>query len=67
MCLILLKVEQPTFTQAFSQACLASTSARVAFKWRHFLLASKTADCESPHDLLMSMTMDLAALCVMWR
>ena len=27
-------------------------------------LGKQTADCESPHDWLMSLTMDLAALCV---
>ena len=37
MCLLLLKVEQSAFTQAFSQACLGSTSARVAFKYPIFL------------------------------
>ena len=41
MCLLLLKVEQSAFTQAFSQACLASTSTRVAFKWPHLPLASR--------------------------
>ena len=41
ICLLLLKVEQSAFTQAFSQACLASTSAQVAFKWPHLPLASR--------------------------
>ena len=37
MCLLLLKVKQ----SAFSQAYLASTSAQVAFKWPHLPLASR--------------------------
>ena len=65
MSLLLLKVEQSAFIQAFF---MASTSARVAFKWPHLPLAGKqTAGCESPHDWLMSLAMDLAALCDMWR
>ena len=30
-------------------------------------LGKQTADCNSPHDWLMSLTMDLTALCDMWR
>ena len=30
-------------------------------------LDKQTASCSSPHDWLMSMAMDLAALCDMWR
>ena len=41
MCLVLLKVEQSAFTQAFSQACLVFMSAWVAFKWLHLHLASR--------------------------
>ena len=62
MRLLLLKAEK----SAFSQACLASTSTRVAFKWPHLPLA-QTAGRESPHNWLMSLAMDLAALCDMWR
>ena len=31
------------------------------------LTSTETASCNSPHDLLMSLAMDLAALCDMWR
>ena len=41
MRLLLLKVEQSAFTQAFSQACLASTNARIAFKWPNLPLTSR--------------------------
>ena len=67
MRLILLKVKQSAFTQAFSQACVASMSAWVTFKWPPSSLGKQTANCKSPHDRLMSLAMDLAALRDMWR
>ena len=67
MCLMLLKVEQSVFTQASFQACLVSTSAWVAFKWFCLPLASRQPGCESPYDCLMSLAMDLATLCDVWR
>ena len=68
ICLLLLKVEQSAFTQAFSQACLASTSARVVFEWPHLPLASRQpAENHPRRDWLMSLTIDLAASCDMWR
>ena len=30
-------------------------------------LGKQTANCESPHNCLMSLAMDLVALCDMWR
>ena len=30
-------------------------------------LEKQTADCDSPHNWLVSLAMDLAALCDMWR
>ena len=75
MCLKMLKVGQSALIhvsviRTFSQASLMSMSARVAlnaptciFPWQE----AKIADCESPHDWLMSLAMDLAALCDMWR
>ena len=30
-------------------------------------LGKQTASCNLPHDWLMSLAMDLAALCEMWR
>ena len=44
-----------------SEASQRSMSAQVAFKWL-FTLDKQTAGCNSPHDWLMSLAMDLAAL-----
>ena len=41
MFLIQLKVEQSTFSEALSQACLTSTSAQLAFEWPNLPLASR--------------------------
>ena len=51
-----------------SEAYQMSTSAWVAFKWLHIPLASRQLDVRnSPHDWLISLAMDLAALCDMWK
>ena len=60
--LILLKVEQSAFTQASfsSLSCIYEYLGGLS-------LGKQTADCVSPHDWLMSVAMDLTALCDMWR
>ena len=40
-----------------------STSVRVTFKLLHIPLTSRQLGCNSPHDWLMSLAMDLTALC----
>ena len=71
MCLILLKVEQSAFTQAFSFSSLSDVHecSRMAFKWPHPLLASSGQPTMNHHMTawLMSLAMDLAALCDKWR
>ena len=62
MCLILLKIEQSTFTQAsfyLSDVYECSGGLQMAPS----SLGKQTADCESPHNWLMSLSMHLAALC----
>ena len=57
------------FLWLVSEPCQTSTSTRVAFKWLHIPLTSRQpAVISSPYDWLMSLTMDLAALCdnIMW-
>ena len=52
----------------FSEACQTFTSVRVAFtKIAPSPLDKQTASCNLLHDWLMSLAMDLAALCDMWR
>ena len=50
-----------------SEACQMSMSAWVVIKWFHLPLDKQTTGCNSPHDWLMILTMDLAALCDMRR
>ena len=58
----MMKVAQATF----AVACQTSTSAQVAFKWFH-IDDKQTDGCNSPNKWLMSLAMDLAALCDTWR
>ena len=51
----------------FSQKMTEMGKEKVAFKWLHILLVLQTAGCNSPHDWLMSLAMDLTVLCDMWR
>ena len=66
MCLILLKVEQSACTQGlflkpvWRPRVLGRPLNGPIFPWQ------ETADCESPYDWLMSLAMDLVALCYMW-
>ena len=71
MCLKILKVGQSALIHVirpFSQASLMSMSARVALNGPTCIfdsLGKQIADCESPHNWLMSLAMDLVALCDM--
>ena len=64
MCLIMLKVEQSAFTRASLPSlsdiheCLADLHQMATSS-----LGKQIAICDSPHDWLMSLDMDLAALC----
>ena len=44
-----------------------SMSVQVAFKMAAYPLDKQTVGCNLPHDWLMSLAMDLTALCDMWR
>ena len=50
-----------------SKACQTSLSAQVTFKMAPYSFDKQTASCNSPHDLLMSLAIDLFVLCDMWR
>ena len=67
MCLILLKVEQSTFTQASFSSLSDIHVCSAGLQMAQSSLGKKTAYCESPHDWLMSLSMDLTALCDIWR
>ena len=59
----MLKVAQVTFAM---EVCQMSTSAR-CLQMAPYPFHKQTASYNSPHDWLMSLTMDLAALSDMWR
>ena len=59
MCLILLKVEQSAFTQAFFSSLSAVHECLGNFYMAPSSLGKQTVDCESPHNWLMSLAMDL--------
>ena len=67
MCLLLLKVEKSAFTQAFFSSLFGIHECSGSLKIARSSFGKQTAGCESPHDWLMSLAMDLAALCDMWR
>ena len=66
-CLILLKVEQSAFTQASFSSLSGIHKCSGGLYMAPSSLDKQTADCESLHNWMMSLTMDLAALCDMWR
>ena len=66
-CLIMLKVDQSAFTQASFSSLLNVHEYSGGLQMALSSLDKETAGCNSPHDWLMSLTMDLAALCDMWR
>ena len=65
--MLVLKVAQAALLWLVSEACQTSMSIWVAFKWTPSRLDNQTASSSSPHDWLMSLAMDLAALCDMSR
>ena len=67
MCLILLKVEQSAFTRPFSQAYLASTSARVAFKYPHLPLTSRQPTVNHHTVTRLVDEFDHGFSCFMWH
>ena len=64
-----LKVSQAAFVLVVSEACQTSTtSAQVVFKSvAPSPLDKQRATCNLPHDWLMSLAMDVAPLCDIWR
>ena len=62
MCLLLLKVEQSAFTEAFFSSLSGIHKCSGSLKMVPSSFGKHTAGCESPHDCLMSLAMDLAAL-----
>ena len=64
MCLLLLKVEQSAFTQAFFSSLSGIHECSGSLEMAPSSFGKQTAGCESPHDWLMSLAMDLAAVCV---
>ena len=56
---------------AFAVACLRGLSdiheCMGHLQMAAYPLGKQTADCNSPHDWLISLAMDLTALCDMWR
>ena len=67
MCLILLKVEESAFTQASFLSLFDIHMCSGDLQMALSSLGKQTADCESSHNWLMSLSMDLAALCDIWR
>ena len=66
-CLILMKVEQSAFTQASFSSLSDIHECSGGLQMALSSLGKQTADYELPYDWLMSLAMDLAALCYMWR
>ena len=68
MCLIMVKVEQSALTQASRSFSLSDSHKYLGcLQMAPSSLDRQTTDCDSPHDWLMSLAMDLAALCDIWR
>ena len=65
--LILLKLEQSAFTEASFSRLSDIQECSGGLQMAPSSLGKQTADCESPHDWLMGLSMDLAALCDMRR
>ena len=66
MCLVLLKFEQSTITQASFSSLSNIHECSGCLQMAPSSLDKQIANCDSPQDWLMSLTMDLAALCDMW-
>ena len=67
MCLILLKVEQSAFTQAFFSSLSDINKSFGGLQMAPSSFDKQRADCDSPHNWLMSLARDLVALCDFWR
>ena len=67
MCLMLLKVEQSAFTQTSFSSLSDVHEYSVGLQMAPSSLGKQMADCDLLHNWLMSMAMDLAALCDMCR
>ena len=67
MCLILLKVERSVFTQASFSSLSDVYKCSGGLQMTLSFLGKQRFDYESPHDWLISLCMDLAALCDTWR
>ena len=65
--LILLKDEHSTFTQAPFSSLSDIHECSGGLQMAPFSINKHIANCDLPHDWLMSLAMDLAALCDMWR
>ena len=63
ICLILLKVEQSAFTQASFLSMSDIHKCSCGLQMASSSPGKQTADCESLHDWLMHLSMDLTALC----
>ena len=67
MYVILLKVEQSAFTQASFSSLSDIHKCSGGLQMASSSLGNHTTDSESPIDWLMSLSMNLAALCNKWR
>ena len=67
ICLILLKTDQSAFTQISFSSLSDVHECSGGLQMASSYLYKKTASCNSPNDWLMSLSMDLVALCDMWR
>ena len=65
MCLILLKVKQFAVTQASFSSLSDIHKCSDGLKMAPSFVDKQIADCNSPHNWLMSLAKDLAALCDM--
>ena len=67
MCSILLKAEQSAFTQASLSSLSDVHECSGGLQMAPSSLDKQTANCDSPSDWLMSLSMNLVALYDMWR
>ena len=63
----MLKVAQAAFAVACFRSLLDVYECMGCLQMAAYPLAKQTAGCNSPHDWLMSLAMDLTALCDTWR
>ena len=63
----MLKVARAAFAVACFSGLLDVYKCMGRLQMAAYLLGKQTAGCNSPHNWLMSLAMDLTALCDMWR